>query len=146
MCRKIHELIHRLHNPDASALLLRLGLGAVFINSGWMKVTNMSMVVGGFDSMGIPAFLAYFVSYAELIGGLLLIIGIFVRYAGIVLAVIMLVACKILFAKGFSLANGGYEYTFMLTLASAAIVTLGAGKYSLADLLKKKNPPAAPTV
>lgn len=134
----LHSLMHRLHNPDLGALFVRIALGVVFINAGWFKVNDMDMVVAGFGKIGIPAALAYFVAYAELIGGIALILGIFVRYVGIIFAVIMLVAIfKVHFASGFSLKNGGYEYVFVLMFASLAAITLGSGKYSLAHLLKK---------
>lgn len=124
----------KLNNHNLASLFLRLAVGAVFINAGWMKVTDMEMVVGFFGQIGFPAFLAYFVSYAELVGGLLLVAGFLTRYASVVLAVIMLVACFVLSSKGFSLANGGYEYPFVLMFASLALVTLGSGKYSLEAL------------
>ena len=135
----LHSLIHRLHSPDAGAFFIRLALGLVFINAGWMKITGMEGTVGFFAMMNFPAWTAYFVAYAEFIGGILLLLGLFTRYVGIVLAVIMLVATKIHFAKGFSLANGGYEYVLVLFLASLALVTMGSGKYSLAHLIKHKE-------
>lgn len=125
------NLADRLNNSDLAALFIRISLGVVFIIAGWMKVSNMAGTIGFFATIGIPAWLTYIVAYAELIGGIMAILGILVRYAGIVLAIIMLVACKILFAKGFSAMNGGYEYPFTLMLASLAMTTLGAGKYSL---------------
>lgn len=136
--QKLHTLIHRLHNPDAGMLLIRIALGIVFIHAGWLKIADMDATVTGFSSMGFAPILAYVVSYAELLGGVAFLLGIFVRYAGIVIAIIMLVATKVLFGNGFGLMNGGYEYPLMLMLISLAVVTLGAGKYSLAYMLKKK--------
>lgn len=135
----LHALMHRLHNPDLGILFIRLALGVVFINAGWMKISDMEMVVGFFGQLGFSAGLAYFVSYAELIGGIAFILGIFTRYAGVFLAIIMLVAIKVLFPSGFSLANNGYEYPFVLMLASMALVTFGSGAYSLAGLLKRQK-------
>ncbi len=138
--KKIHACLHSLHNQDLSILFIRIAIGVVFINAGWMKVNNIDMVVSGFSSMGIPAALAYFVSYAELIGGILVLLGLFTRYMGVILAVIMAVAItKVHFANGFSLANGGYEYTLVLFLACLSVITSGAGKYSIAKLLKKTS-------
>lgn len=135
---KIHELIHRLHNPDAAKLFIRIALGVVFVNAGWFKIQHMDMVLGGFASMGFPALLAYVVAYGECISGILFLAGIFVRYAGIFVSIIMLVATfKVHFPNGFSMANGGYEYTFVLFFMALAMVTLGAGSYSLANVLKR---------
>jgi putative oxidoreductase len=136
--KKINGIIERLHNPDIGILLVRLAVGIVFINAGWMKLQMTEFVVPSFASMGIPAFLAYFVIYAELIGGILLVLGVFVRYAAIVIAIIMAVATFMVhWQAGFSLSNGGYEYTFVLGLCAIAITTLGAGKYTVLRLVKK---------
>lgn len=67
-----------------------------------------------------------------------MLIGIFVRYAGIILAIIMFVAItKVHWANGYGMANNGYEYTLGLFLLSLAMVTFGAGAYSLARYLRK---------
>lgn len=133
-----HDMIHKLHNPDLGSLLLRLAVGVVFIHAGWGKVNGMEQTISAFASMGFPAVLAYFVAYAEFVGGIALVVGMFTRYVGIILSVIMAVALfKVHFANGFGMQNGGYEYVYVLLLSSMALVTLGAGKYSLACLLCK---------
>ena len=137
MMNNIHALVHRLHNPDAGILLLRIALGVVFIFHGWMKISGMEGAIGFFASLGFPAFLAYFVAWSEVIGGLAFLAGIFVRYVGLILAIIVTVAIfKVRFVNGFSAANGGYEYEFVLLLGSLAMATFGAGAYSLAKYLK----------
>lgn len=137
---RIHSLVQRLHNQDVASLCIRIAVGVAFMHAGYLKLTNLDMVIGGFASMGIPAFLAYFVSYAELICGILVFAGVLVRYAAIILAIIMAVATFLAhWPNGFGLQNGGYEYTFVLFFASAAIVTLGAGKYSLDRLICSKS-------
>lgn len=137
---KIHTLIHKLHSTDAASLFIRIAVGVVFIYAGWFKIQNMEMVVGGFATVGIPAALAYFVAYAEFISGIAVLIGIFVRYFSILIAIIMVVAFfKVHLANGFSMANGGYEYVFVLFFSALALLTLGAGKYSLAGFLKRNK-------
>lgn len=134
----MHKLTQYLHNQNLGILLIRIALGVVFIHAGWLKITGMDVVVAGFGAIGIPTALAYIVAYAEFIGGIALILGIFVRSVSVVLAVIMVVAiAKVHFASGFGLQNGGYEYTFVLLLGSLAMITFGAGAYSIGRLLKK---------
>jgi putative oxidoreductase len=143
--QKIHAMIHRFHNPDLGILLVRVALGLVFIHSGWLKIMNMDMALAGFASMGFSAGIAYFVTYAEFIGGILLIAGFLVRYVGIILAVIMAVATlKVHLPNGYGMTNGlleggagGYEYTLGLFLLSLAMVTFGAGAYSLARMMRR---------
>lgn len=130
--------MHRLHNPDVGILFIRIALALAFIHAGWLKIMGIDFVVTMFGGMGIPAALAYFVSYAEFIGGILMLLGLFVRYAGVILAVIMFVAAiKAHLPNGFGLQNGGYEYVSVLFFAALSVVTLGAGKYSVAALFKK---------
>lgn len=144
---KINQMMNRLESPSFASLFIRVAIGLVFINSGWFKVANIDVIVGFFGMMGIPPFLTYFVCYAEFIGGILYILGLFVRYVGVITAVIMLVALvKVHLPNGYHLANNGYEYVLVLLLCSLAMVTLGAGKYSLEYLLKrKKEVPATPS-
>lgn len=131
--------LEKLHNMDLGTLFVRIALGVVFLHAGWLKVTNMEMTLSAFAGMGIAAWLTYIVVYAELLCGAAFILGLFVRYAGVVAAVIMLVATfKVHFANGFGMQNGGYEYTFVLFFLSLAAITLGAGKYSLCKMMMKK--------
>lgn len=136
--QKIHAMIHRLHNPDAGILFLRIAIGLVFVHAGWLKLGNMDMIVAGFGAAGIPAGLAYLVAYSEFICGIAMLSGLFVRYAGIILSIIMIVAItKVHLPHGYGLQGGGYEYTLTLLLCSLAMVTFGAGAYSVARMLRK---------
>lgn len=134
----IHHAIGKMHKPDFGYLILRIAIGIVFIVQGWGKITHIEMVVGFFGQIGFSAWLAYFVAYAEFIGGAALVLGLFTRAAAVLIAIIMAVAVKVLFAQGFSLANGGYEYPFMLMCTAIAIALFGAGKYSLDAMCKCK--------
>ncbi len=131
--KNIHDLMHKFNNVDAGILLLRIALGIVFIFHGWAKIQGAAGMIPFFESMGITMFWFYIASYTELLGGIALILGIFARYAGMLLAFTMAVAIvKVHLAAGFSVQAGGYEYAFVLMLASAALVATGAGKYSFA--------------
>jgi|GEM_PF-2372032 len=39
--------MHRLQNADLGLLFVRVAVGIVFMNAGWMKLTSMAMVVTG---------------------------------------------------------------------------------------------------
>ncbi|MCB9805795.1 DoxX family protein [Candidatus Nomurabacteria bacterium] len=137
---KIHQLIHKCDNQDLGKLLVRLAIGIVFINAGWLKIQNIEFVVAFFSTLGFPAFCAYLVAYLEFIGGIAFVLGIFARYFGIALAITMLVAMfKVHWVNGYSIANNGYEYVFLLFLGSVAIVTLGSGRFSLARFFRKNS-------
>jgi putative oxidoreductase len=130
---------HYLHNPDLGILFLRLALGPVFIYSGWLKITSMESAIHFFGLLGFSPFLAYFVAWSEFLGGIAYIFGLFSRYAGILLAIIMMVATKVLFGNGYSLATNGYEFALVLMLGSLAIATLGSGAYSLSSVFNGKK-------
>lgn len=119
------------HNcKDAGLFLIRLALAIVFIYHGYGKLANMEMTIGFFAKLGFPAILAWLVALGELGSGLAMLLGVLVRYAGILIAVIMLVAIlKVKMAMGFG--NGGYELDLVLLLTALGVSMLGGGKYSL---------------
>lgn len=126
-----HSVMHRLYHPDLGILLIRIALGAIFIAHGQMKLASMPMAIGFFGQLGFAPWVAYLVVYTELIGGLLLVLGLFARYAGIALAIDMIVAIvKVHLPHGF-MGQGGYEFPLLLVAGSLAVVLMGSGKYSL---------------
>ena len=79
-------------SKNLALLVIRIVIGGIFIYTGWMKIADMASTIGYFSSMGIPAFLAYIVGYAEVIGGILLVIGLWNCLAASDLVIIMIVA------------------------------------------------------
>ena len=75
-------------------LLARIVVGEVFLASGWVKLHNLPQMIENFAGWGIPfpEVLTPFVSAVELIGGLLLLLGLFTRLAAVPLAFVMVVA------------------------------------------------------
>ncbi|WP_438348123.1 DoxX family protein [Paenibacillus sp. FA6] len=71
--------------------LMRVVLGILFLAHGISKLQmGLGNVQGWFDSMGVPGFLAYLVAALELIGGILLIIGLFTRSVSVLFTVMLL--------------------------------------------------------
>jgi putative oxidoreductase len=72
---------------DAWGLLaLRVVVGAIFIYSGYTKLfVQPTMVAGMFSGFGFPApaFWVYLVGVAELLGGLMVLLGVYARMAAI---------------------------------------------------------------
>lgn len=115
--------------PDAGLLSVRLGLAAVFISHGAMKLANVAGVMAMFVKMGMPAWLGVLVGAVEILGGVAMLLGVYMKYAGYVLAAVMVGA--ILIAKwklGFS---GGWEFEFVLLTSSLGMAWLGAGQYAV---------------
>ncbi len=124
--------MNRLHNPDLGLLLLRVGIGAVFLYHGWDKVGNMEGVIGFFGMLGFPPALAYLVAWVEVLGGLAIILGVYARHAALLTAIVALVALvKVHLPNGFSVGAGGYEFVLVLLVGSLAILMVGVGRYAL---------------
>ena len=92
------KLINWMSNPPVSGpssiLFLRLMAGAVFFWEGVLKFVYPNQGVGRFTKLGfpIPETMANFVATTEIIGGLLLILGLFTRFVAIYFISEMIVA------------------------------------------------------
>lgn len=113
-------------------LLVRVVAGAAFMFHGYGKVMNPDGAAGFFTQLGLGGSnMVMFVGLVELIGGAMLILGVYTMYAGVLLTIVMLVAIfKVHFANGYS-GNMGYEYQLLLLAVSLGMVFSGPGKYSL---------------
>jgi putative oxidoreductase len=121
-------------------LLSRIAVGLVFIQSGWGKLHHLDKVIQFFSSLGIPApqLQAPFVAGVELVGGSLVLLGLFTRVAAVPLIGTMVVA--ILTAKRADIHELGDlffmpEYLFILLLLW--LIIKGAGAVSVDKVLTK---------
>ena len=112
-------------------LVLRIGLGVIFIAHGFSNIQAMSQGVGYFGITGVSTTFAYIVAYAELLGGIALLLGIFTQVAATAMAVLM--SGVLLFTKLNAPITGMYgnELELSLFVASVAIAFMGAGRFSL---------------
>ncbi|OEH92457.1 DoxX family protein [Bacillus solimangrovi] len=121
-------------NHEIGGFIIRIVLGIIFLVHGWMKFAGgIGNTVGMFESMGMPAFVAYFTAIVELGGGLALIIGLGTRIAAALIAIIMFGAIATVKIHAGFLGNGqmaGFE--FDLALAAMAIYLTLAGSSFLA--------------
>lgn len=114
-------------------LLLRVGLGVVFIFHGYPKLfTHTHEIMGGFQRMGFPAFFVYIAGVVEFFGGIVLILGLFTRIAALLIAGEMAVAVfRVHLPQGAITDVKNYEYPMILAVACLALATIGAGAISL---------------
>ena len=75
-----------------AALSLRLALGAMFIAHALLKVFVFTLpgTVQFFESVGLPGVLAYVTIAVELVGGVMLVLGIGTRWAAALLIPVLL--------------------------------------------------------
>jgi putative oxidoreductase len=121
-------------NPDLALLILRVVLGIIMIYHGWPKLTDLGGTIEGFSGMGIPApaLAAIFATVAEVLGGLLMLLGAFTDVAGLAFAIDMLGAIIFVHAKnGFSASKGGIEFPLALLAMALAIALAGPGRYAV---------------
>jgi putative oxidoreductase len=141
-----------------ATLLLRVMAGGVFLSEGILKFVYTNQGVGRFAKLGLPApeFTATFVGCLEIVGGLLLLLGLLTRAFAIAFIIEMIVAIlstKIALYLGTSpLAlppsppKVGFwavmheirsEYAQLLTCAFLLIV--GPGAWSLDAVLRRQR-------
>jgi putative oxidoreductase len=117
------------------ALALRLTLGIAALAHGLLKVFVFTPAgtVGFFASLGLPAIAAYAVILAEVLGGLALIAGIYVRTVSLALVPVLLGALWVHAGNGwlFTAKNGGWEYPAFWTVALLAQAMRGAGAHAV---------------
>jgi putative oxidoreductase len=117
-------------------LLLRVSLGVMFIAHSlvlkWMTFT-LAGTAQYFESIGLPGPLAYATFFAELIGGILLVLGVQSRWVALGLLPILAGATWVHIGNGwvFSAPGGGWEYPLYLIVLSVAQALLGDGAHAL---------------
>jgi putative oxidoreductase len=123
-------------------------MGIVFLSHGWMKLFGgqISFVQEMLNMAGasLPGSALWVIAVAETIAGLALLLGIFTRYAALLLAVEMIVAVLLFHAReGFFIVAVpnvplAYGFEFHLALIGGLIcLTLsGPGALSLEDRVR----------
>lgn len=117
-------------NRDLALLLLRLGVGVIFIVAGWGKLTGIEGTQDFFGNVGIPlaGLMAWVVAIVEFVGGIMVLAGYRIRIAALLLALVMVGAIVFVkFAQGF----GPMRIDLALLLMSLALYLQGSGSYSL---------------
>ena len=133
-------------NVNIGLLVLRVGIGSMFILHGWPKLQggpvgwehlgqNMQYIGIGF----IPTFWGFMAMAAELFGGFCLILGLGVRPASALMLFTMLIAAIGNITLGYGL-EGIIEIT-EVSAALAALLMTGAGQFTVISLIKHKAAP-----
>jgi putative oxidoreductase len=127
-----------------AAALLRVSLGVMFIAHS-LVLKYLTFTLPGtaqfFQSLGLPAGLAYATFWAELVGGGLLVAGVGTRWVAVALVPILAGATWVHAGNGwvFNAQNGGWEYPAFLITASLVQALLGDGRYALANRIPALN-------
>ena len=121
-------------------LAMRLALGVIMVAHGYHKVFgglhHHAQVVAG---LGLPGWLGYVSSFAEFLGGLLILAGFFTRAAAFAVCVDLVVAIwKVHLHNGLigSPDHPGYEFTLAAAALAFALVFFGAGPIAIDHVLR----------
>jgi putative oxidoreductase len=129
---------------DEGLLIIRIGLGIMFILHGLPKMTGgperWIQVGGAMANLGInfaPAFWGFMAAFAELVGGACLLLGLFQQIACLLIAFTMLVAAIFHLKRGDGLM--GASHAIEVGIVFLGLIFIGSGKYSFDALFKKKK-------
>jgi putative oxidoreductase len=132
---------------DAASVVLRLGLGIVFIVHGYDKLshewgTAWEKEIGWLQPV---------VAWAELLGGAAVLLGLVTRLSAGALACVMLGAVYVVGqARGFlggqmegsssfGYLRAGAEFPFAMFVQALAVIILGGGTYSVDSWLRRRR-------
>jgi putative oxidoreductase len=125
-------------------LILRVMAGIVMAVHGWQKLTEVGPANFGRQALAnlgvpLPVFMGYVVTFVELIGGILLIVGLLSRIAALILAIEMVFTTLLVKTNvGFIAPPGsgaGAELDLILLAAFLTILLVGPGRLSLDELV-----------
>ncbi|OZI43582.1 GntR family transcriptional regulator [Bordetella genomosp. 5] len=125
-------------SDDTGKLILRLALGILILLHGLFKLSSgVGGIAGMLSQHGLPAFLAYGAYVGEIVGPLLIILGIYTRLGALIIAVNMVVAILLAHSHQIAALNaqtGGWQIELqgMFLFTALALMFMGAGRFSLA--------------
>ncbi|CDN41767.1 Putative oxidoreductase MhqP [Paenibacillus sp. P22] len=129
---------------DTGILILRVVAGLLFAAHGtqklfgWFGGYGIKGTAGWLESLGAKpgVLMAVLAGLSELLGGLLLALGLWVWIAAALIIIPMLVAiAKVHGANGIWATSNGYEYNLVLIAIALAVAFTGAGAYSIDAIL-----------
>lgn len=125
-------------NTNVGATLTRLSLGTILLAHGLLKlfVFTLPGTVAFFGSLGLPAIAAYLTIFAEVVGGVAIIAGLYTRLAAILSLPVLLGSLWAHAGNGwlFSGEGGGWEFPALLVALAVAVAIQGGGAFALRRL------------
>ena len=125
---------HNLH--DIANMGMRAAIGVIFIVHGLGKFNPgfAGFLTGG---LGFPAEMQIPIALAEMVPGILLLIGIFTRMSASLLSIVMLGAIFYVKQAGSLTGERGFEFDLILLAACLVVIVSGPGKVSISHAIKK---------
>ncbi|TCZ78202.1 DoxX family protein [Paenibacillus albiflavus] len=127
----------------AVTTIMRVVLGVLFLMHGIGKFQDgLGNIEGWFSSIGIPGFVAYIVAIIELVGGIMLIVGLFSRAVSALFIFVMVGAiATVKFSAGLlgTAEMPGYEMELSYILISAYLLVSEPTPLSVDYMIRKKR-------
>jgi putative oxidoreductase len=140
---KCKAIIFNKQWPDLGLLIIRVGIGIMFIMHGYPKITGgvavwefLGMQMGNIGIGFAPVFWGFMAALAEFGGGILLITGLLTRPAAFGMFFTMLIAALMHLSMGEGIK--GSAHAIELGIVFLALMFAGGGKYSLDAILGKR--------
>ena len=122
-------------NQQYGSFITRISLGTILLAHGLLKVFIFTIpgTVGFFESLGLPAIIAYLTIFGEIAGGTALLLGIYTRLTALASLPILLGATWAHIDNGWVFSNqgGGWEFPLFWTAAQSGIALMGPGAFAL---------------
>ena len=125
---------HKLH--DIVNMGMRTAIGVIFIahGSGKFGPSFAGFLTG---PLGLPAEMQIPIALAELVPGILLLIGILTRISASLLSIVMLGAIFYVKQAGSLTGDRGVELDLILLAACLVVIVAGPGRVSVSHVIKK---------
>ncbi|HEV2957978.1 MAG TPA: DoxX family protein [Xanthobacteraceae bacterium] len=130
---------------DAIALVGRLAMSWIFLSSGFGKLADVAAFSAVLAKRGVPApsFMGWLGAIVEFGGGVLIILGIKIRYAAILMILFVIVATVIshryweFTGEAFGAQRGNFWKNVTIIGGLLFMFIAGAGRYSLDGFRKQ---------
>lgn len=120
------------------AFLARIALGIILLAHGALKLFAFTIpgTVAYFESIGLPAIVAYLTIFAEISGGVALILGIYPRLVALLSLPVLVGAAWVHLGNGWLFSNegGGWEFPVLLVVLAVIVALQGAGSFAIRRL------------
>jgi len=117
-----------------AALVLRLCIAGLFFAHLYQKfaIRGLSVWWSGLQKAGYPDWALYYTLSAELLGGVLLLLGIYTRYISLYALPLMIAATHFwVVRKGFYFTDAGWEFPLAWSVMLIVQALLGDGAYAV---------------
>jgi uncharacterized membrane protein YphA (DoxX/SURF4 family) len=119
-------------HPAWGITAVRVAMALIFIVSGYLKwASGVSGMTAAFDKMGfaMPGIVGPFIGTLELVGGVLLLLGLFGRWLGLIYAIEFVVAT--FYVKFATVGWAGGRLDLMLLTGGILLFLAGPGKAAI---------------